>query len=356
MWYPRSARSMLMLALGAFVADLAFDAHSASAQGCVPSRFTSPTLGAQSDIYLSRGTWQMAFVYRRLSSDQLIVGHRVRNDLAPGGSPAVVKSQSLYTSLSYGVTDRLSLTFNAPLARGSHEAMYPDGQRHENTAGGLGEVSVSASYWLRSAQLFQPGGNIAVGVGVKAPTGNNAVVGKSWRADGSAVPFPVAQAIALGDGGWGFILTAKGFRPIMERTFVYAGGSYTLNPRKTTDVLRSPGSAVHWASPDTWDASAGMSVLLSAHRGLSSSLGMLFYGTPKRDLIGGRDEGHRLPATVGYLAPGVGLTRGAHTVTFSVPLRAYMNFQPSYLDDAASRPGGGGLAKHLIMSSYSVRF
>jgi hypothetical protein len=80
------------------------------------------------------------------------------------------------------------------------------------------------------------------------------------------------------------------------------------------------------------------------------------YGTPRRDIIGGRDGGQRLPMTVVYASPGIGITRGAHTITLSVPMRTYMNFRPSYVDDATGAHGGGGLARRLILSSYTVRF
>jgi hypothetical protein len=203
---------------------------------------------------------------------------------------------------------------------------------------------------------LQPGGNVAIGLGVKAPTGKNDVMGTYWKADGSSVSFPVNPAVELGDGSWGLIVGVKGFRPVMERSYLYGSGTYTANPRKTTDVVKSPGSTVHWASPDTWDASAGVSTLVSTELGFSVNLGALAYGTPRRDLIGGRDDGERLPMTVVYAAPGVGITRGAHTLTLSVPLRAYMNFRPSYVDDAAGARGGGGLARRLILSSYTVRF
>jgi len=355
-----SLRRTKMLALAGLVSLVAFGGRIAWAQGCAPSRFTSPSLGAlggdNGDIYLSTGTWQLGLGYRNVMSNQLIVGHGPRNDLAPGGNPSIVHSQSLSVSLVYGVTDRLSVTLNAPMSRGSLELTYPDGQRHKNTSSGLGDVSVSASYWLRNAQALQPGGNVAIGLGVKAPTGKNDVEGTFWKADGTSVPFTVNPPIQLGDGGWGLILGVKGFRPVMERSYLYGSGSYTLNPRKTTDVVRSPGSTVHWAVPDTWDASGGLSSLVSPSLGLSLSLGAQAYGTPRRDLIGGRDDGQRLPMTVVYVSPGLGITRGAHTVTFSLPVRAYMNFRPSYLDQAAGAVGGGGLARRLIVSSYSVRF
>ena len=338
----------------------AFHIKTIWAQGCAPSRFTSPSLGSLGgsggDIYLPRGVWQVGFGYRYVNSDQLIVGHEARNDLAPGGIGSFVHTQSLNVSVVYGMTDRLSLTLNAPFSRGSVETGYADGLRHTNSAAGLGDISASASYWLRNAQAFQPGGNVAIGFGVKAPTGKNSAAGKFWNANGTSVPFPVVPAIEPGDGGWGFVVNTKAFRPVMDRSYVYAGGSYTADPKKTTTVTRSPTSTVRWAAADSWDANAGVSTIVSSAMGLSVNLGALAYGTPRRDLIGGRDDGNRLPATVAYVSPGIGITRGAHTITFSVPVRAYMDFRPSYVDQAAGKPGGGGLARRLILASYAVRY
>jgi len=337
-----------------------YDSRVARAQGCLPSRFTTPALGSYGgngdDVYLGAGVWQVGWVYRGFTSDQFIVGHRVRNDLGTGGSPSIVRSQSLNLSLLYGVTDRLSVIFNVPVAHGTHSAVYPDHQWHENSATGLGEMSLSASYWLRDAHRLQPGGNVAIGLGVKAPTGRNNVEGKVWKADGTSVPFPVVPAIELGDGGWGVMLSTKGFRPVHERSYLFGGGSYTLNPKGTTNVVRAPGSTTPWSVPDTWDANVGVSTLVSPALGLSWNVGALAYGTPRRDVIGGRDDGNRLPATVGYISPCVGVERGAQTITVSVPVRVYMNFLPSYADEAVGKPGGGGLARHLLLMSYALRF
>jgi len=360
MWLAKGVRRAGVLVLAGLLSIIAFDAQLARAQGCAPSRYTSPSLGAlgggDGDIYLSAGTWQVGLGYRYVSSDQLIVGTGPRNDLAPGGNPSIVHSQSLTTNLVYGVSDRFSVAISAPISRGSLELTYADGQRHQNSSAGLGDVSVAANYWLRNAHPLQPGGNVAIGFGVKAPTGKNDVSGTFWKADGTSVAFPVNPPIELGDGGWGFILAVKSFRPVFERSYLYGGGTYIFNPKKTTDVVRSPGSTVHWAAPDTWDASAGVSTLVSTPLGLSVNLGALAYGTPRRDVIGGRDDGQRLPMTVVYASPGVGITRGAQTITVSMPVRAYMNFRPSYVDDATSFHGGGGLARRLILSSYTVRF
>jgi hypothetical protein len=353
-------RRTRMLGFAGLLSLAAGGERMALAQGCVPSRFTSPALGslggAGGDIYLPSGTWQVGIAYRYVSSNQLIVGHQARNDLALGGIPSFVHSQLMNVSLVYGVTDRLALTLNTPVAQGSLETTYPDLQRHRNTAAGLGEMSVSASYWLRNAKALEPGGNVAVGFGVKAPTGKNDVMGRFWKADGSSVAFPVAPAIELGDGGWGLVVSTKGFAPVFERSYVYGGGSYTFNPRTTTDVVKAPGSTLHWAAPDTWDASAGISTLVSSALGLSGNLGVLAYGTPRRDVFGGRENGERLPAISGYVSPGIGITRGAHTLTVSVPIRAYMNFRQSLVDADVGVPGGGGLARRIILTSYAVRF
>lgn len=141
---------------------------------------------------------------------------------------------------------------------------------------------------------------------MKIPSGRIDVEGRFWRADGTSIPFPAAQAIQPGDGGWGVILSAKGFRPAGDRMYVYGGGSYTFSTRTKSDVLRTPGTSSFWGVPDTWEATSGLSFLLA--------------------------------------------TRWA-----SVPLRAYMDFQPSFAEESAGR-SGGGLSRSIILTTYAVRF
>lgn len=324
--------------------------QAAVGQGCAPIRVAGNVPGTEGDIYLRRHTWQVSAAYRLLSSNHLIQGHE---DMGPS---SVVHSQALFTGLRYGVTDRLALSLSVPFSHGSHETSYPDGQQHTNRATGLGDVSLSATYWLFNANALRPGGNLAIGFGVKIPTGKNDVEGTWWNADGTTIAWPVHQSIELGDGGWGLILRSEGFRPLWSRVYLYGGGSYTLNPRRTSEVVRSPGSPQHWAVPDTWDAFAGVAAAFWAEQGLVARLGLAFEGTRKRDLIGGTDSlEHRLPATTGYLMPAMTMTRGAHTITVSVGARIYKNFLPSVWDDANAKKGGGGLAKYVFLSSYALR-
>lgn len=320
------------------------------AQGCAPARFAAAVPGTEGDIYLDRATWQVGLTYRRFSSNRLIQGHE---DMGPSNE---VRSQAVFTSLTYGVSKQLALSLNVPFAHGAHIATYPDGLKHENTATGLGDISVTASYWLLDASSLRPGGNLGIGFGVKAPTGRNDAEGTWWNADGSTISWPVHQSIELGDGGWGVILRAQGFQPLTSSIYLYAGGSYTLNPRKMTDVVRSPGSQQRWAVPDVWDASTGLSLAVLPSQGLTARLGVEFDGTRKRDALGGTDSlEHRLPATTGYVVPAVTLTRGAHTLTVSMGARIYKNFLPSVWDDAQGRKGGGGLAKYVFQTAYALR-
>jgi len=327
-----------------------------SAQGCMPVRFVSPVAGGQGDVYLRRHRWQAGVAYRRLSSNQFIVGHKVRNDLGPQGEASFVESNSIVLSLARGLTDRLSLAVNVPFASGSSSHVYKDLVRHRTSARGLGEVNLMASYWLRGTGL-QPGGNLSIGVGVKAPTGKHAGGGYFWKQSGDSIPFPVDQSIQLSDGGWRLILQVEGFEPLFSRTYVYAAGSYTANPRKTTEVVLPTNLSIHWGVPDTFNARVGAAMTIWPERGVTISLGGRVDGTTRKDLIGGRDDGFRRPGIVGYVDPGISATWRGRSFALDVPVRAYKRFRPSYLDPSVTgRPGGGGLARYLVLVSLSQRF
>ncbi len=60
-------------------------------------------------------------------------------------------------------------------------------------------------------------GNLALGFGVKTPSGDNAVRDRFFPASGPPTRAPVDQSIQLGDGGWGLIFQTQAYRAMSEQ-------------------------------------------------------------------------------------------------------------------------------------------
>jgi hypothetical protein len=78
-------------------------------------------------------------------------------------------------------------------------------------------------------------------------------------------------------------------------------------------------------------------------------------GIPVSDLVG-RSNGFRRPGYSLYVDPGVSYVHGRNTFTFNIPVMVHQDFMRSQIDIQLNRPGGGDLAKYLIIAQYSVRF
>ena len=109
--------------------------------------------------------WEVGAAFRRLGADQWFVGSQVRESAAPFGQPLFLNIKSLDATLTYGVTDRLSVTLTAPFSSGTHSRFYADGQRHTVKSAGLGDISGIANIWLRRPS-GDSSGNVALGVGL----------------------------------------------------------------------------------------------------------------------------------------------------------------------------------------------
>src|SRR5215469_6458487 len=150
----------------------------------MPVRFLSPSLGGYSGS-VPAGHWEIGAAFRRLSADQWFVGSQVRESAAPFGQPLLLNIYSLDATITYGVTDRLSVTLTVPFSRGTHSRFYADGKRHTVEAAGLGDIGGVANVWLGRPST-ESSGNVALGFGLKSNSGNNGVVDSYFLADGSA--------------------------------------------------------------------------------------------------------------------------------------------------------------------------
>lgn len=212
----------------------------------------------------------MGLAYRSLTAGQWFVGEDVREDKAPFGQPLFLNINSIDLTLSYGLSDRLNVSVTVPFSYGTHSRYYGDNARHKVKAGGLGDVNLMGSFWLLDP-VRHADGDVAVSLGVKAPTGKNDVEDDFFLANGSVVQRPVDQSIQLGDGGWGFLLQAQAFQKLFENGYGYANGSYLLSPKNTTEI-GSPLPGVPLSVPDVYSGRLGFIYTLPFAPALSVGL------------------------------------------------------------------------------------
>ena len=323
----------------------------------MPVRFTSPSLGGQRNSFIGAGEWQVGVAYRRLTADEWYVGTQANEAGAPFGQPLYLNINSLDFSVAYGLSDRLSLTLTLPLSYGTHSRFYADTARHKVSAHGLGDVNLVGNLWLLDPKVHVAG-NVALGLGIKTPSGAYEFKDDFFLPNAPPVQRPVDQAIELGDGGWGIMVQAQAYKQVFARTSAYFFGAYLISPRESTEVASPiPGTpVVHLAVPDVYSARAGIAYALAPARGISLSLGGRIDGIPQGDLIGGRDNSFRRPGYSLYLDPGIALRRGDEEFMLSVPVRVHQDFQRSSIDQQRSFTGGGDLAEYLIFFGYTHRF
>ena len=328
---------------------------TAAGQGCEPIRFTTPVnLGGQDEAYQPANEWQLTLAYRRLVSGDWFIGTTESPDRAPGGKSPVFSIHTVVADVAYSINDRYRLKISVPVSAGSLKRTWPDGEEHDQTATGIGDISVMGEAWLLRP-LTHTRGNIAVGFGLKAPTGSHTIGSKFYSASG-AVDFPADQTIQPGDGGWALIAQARAFRQVSERVHGYAFGSYMASPKAKSNVEWVPGSGQFWSVPDVYSARAGAAVSVLPEQGLTLSLGGRIDGIPVHDLIGGGDDDTiKRTAYVIFADPGMSFSSGRSIVTLSVPYRLKVNRVKSLLEQRTDMLNAGGFAKHVIFASYTHR-
>ena len=346
-------RALLVFTCGTAIALVP---STAAGQGCEPIRFTVPVnLGALGQAYKPSG-WELSLAYRRLYSEDWFVGRDQDDARAPAGQPPVFEIHTLVGEVSYKFNDRFRARLDVPFSTGSLTRIWPDGQTHEQTATGLGDISLIGEAWLLKPRTH-PRGNISLGLGFKAPTGNHKIGSQFYTASGPK-DFPADQTIQPSDGGWGVLMDMQAFGQIFDRTSLYAIASYMANPKAKSDVPGDPSAtAPYWSVPDVYSGRTGVAYDLFPEHGLSVSLGARIDGIPVHDVFGGVDDSTtiRRSAYVVFADPGMSYSRDKNTFTLSVPWRVKVNRMKSVREEQTGGLNAGGFAKYLIFASYSRR-
>lgn len=327
-------------------------------------RSNAPVLGANSNPYQQPGEWQVNLSYRNLTSDD---HYRLDNEEVQRhtlGTYVVNKQNAVDLNIGYAVNERFSVAVGVPFVAASWAVPTPiappPGPRAPQNGRGLGDISAMGRYWLLDTKTHL-NWNLAVGGGVKMPTGKaDATDTFPPITGGTPREAAVDQSAQPGDGGWGLMVEAQGFRRI-KRAFVFGSGTYLANPRDTNNtpsILAGLGIAPTPANisrmvnsvPDQYIVRLGGAV--AVWKGLGASLAWRVEGLRRYDLIG-ESHGFRRPGVAMFLEPGISYTRGRNTVSFNLPIGYYYNRKPDPYTGAA---GDATFPRFIALGNYSVRF
>ena len=309
------------------------------------------SLGANGNSYLLAGEWQASLGYRWLHSHRHFVGGEEQPQRRANGTEVINDVHTFDLTAAYAVTERFSLSLALPFVHADRSSLYEhkgnaSGERYHTQAGGLGDVRLVGTVWLLDPPKHA-NGNFALGVGVKAPTGDYEATDIFQRTTGPAVRY-VDSSIQPGDGGWGVILEAQGFRKVFKNTFAYMNAAYVMNPRER---ILNTGYSV-W---DSYLLRAGLSCAIWPSKGLALSLGGRMEGVPVEDWFGG-SEGFRRPGYAVSIEPGITWTHRKLSVNVAAPVAIERNRERNVTDIRTGRHGDAAFADYIITSTISYRF
>jgi hypothetical protein len=319
----------------------------------------APSLGASGIAPLERGQWEASVSYRYLRTGDRYIGDEVWPEGNVVGARMWIHSIDLQAT--YAFTPRSSVTLTVPFVHSDRSTLLDhDGTRHTTSAGGLGDMRLVGNVWLLAPNKPRDG-NISLGVGVKAPTGNEKATDTFYKPTGPEIR-PVDMAIQPGDGGWGIHLEVGGYQKIVEHLYAYVSGFYLINPREENDAYTTgpyppgPNAAIRRNSvPDQYLGRVGLTYAIWPEQGVTLSFGGRIDGVPTRDLVGG-SEGFRRPGYSVSVEPGVSWSRGQNTFNLFTPVMIYANRQKNIYDDRYGTHGPGAFADYLIITSFSRKF
>ncbi|MFN8355173.1 MAG: hypothetical protein U0Y10_12035 [Spirosomataceae bacterium] len=355
-------------------------AQLAFSQGCVAVRHmscTAPNANNSADFFKQkRGTWQVNVGYRYFQSFRHFVGDVEQTQRIADGTQVINTSHAMDVGITYMPNPRLSLSVNLPIQSNDRSSLYehygntltanPEQKRFHTKSQGIGDMRVSASYWVRNP-LTAPKFNFAVGVGVKFPTGNAGVEDDFHKLDKEKKDYtirkPVDQSIQLGDGAVGFNVDLQGYYAFNKTLTLYFNGFYLFNPKEVNSVKRDPTStatdaSAYFSVADQFAARLGVSQALPFAKGFAVMLGGRAEGVPAIDAFGGSD-GFRRPGYILSVEPGVSYMKGRFSAAVTVPWALYRNRTKSYADrqdPTGQKHGDAAFADYLISANISRWF
>lgn len=333
----------------------------AIASGCIVVRPTAPLVFEVGDGHRGPETrWEYSISYRYLFSDRHFRGSHEEPERQARGTDVRNSVHTFDHTLGWQMNEQWRFTASMPVQFARRSSLYEHDRvnRHTMQANGIGDLRLMAYRDFRPEAGEGNGRGFTLGLGLKLPTGDDSVQDTAFLASGP-VQRNVDQSIQPGDGGTGVIIELQGYQQFGEDglNFLFASGSYLINPSNTNGVATHRGrpSEAIMSVPDSYQFRTGLARVLSEESGLTSDFALRLEGVPPEDLIGGSD-GFRRPGHALYLEPGLTLERGVHRFNVSAPVAIDRNRTRSVSDRLVGGHGDAAFADWLLQLSYSYRW
>lgn len=336
------------------------------AQGCIAVRHMACATGGinNTNSAMNKGQFQFIAGYRYLHSYKHFVGTVEQTHRVEQNTQVINNSHSFDFGLSYALNDRISFSLNVPYNDNARSSLYehygntesanPGRNRFSTFSSGIGDLRLTATYWLFNPQKSMTS-NVAVGLGVKAPTGNPNAKDNFHKLDKNGQEYlqfkTVDQSMQVGDGSWGFNVEMQGYQALFTGTSLYYNGFYLFSPKNIN-------SLTGFSVADQYAARLGLNYSIFPRQGVAVSLGGRIEGLPAVDLIG-KSEGSRRPGYILSVEPGIFWMTGHHTFAFNLPIAVERNrikSWPDKQDPLGLRHGDAAFADNFISATYSYRF
>lgn len=340
------------------------------AQGCVAIRSQSCSgnfvTGSNQTGIMYGGDIVASLGYRHFKSFRHFRGKEEEENRIAEGTEVINLFHGIDLGVSYGITDRWSATLILPFATNDRSSMYehygnsedanPNRERFETQSAGLGDVRLSASYWLFD---HDSKGNIALGATLKFPTGKSDITDEFHKLDDNDQDYVITQAvdqsIQLGDDAFAFGLELQGFQSLASSLALYYNASYLATPKNINNTLRRANANPddpfsYFSCPDQYAARLGL--VLSPVNRLTIGLGGRIEGIPSSDLIGD-SEGFRRPGYAISLEPGVSVLLNRFALSVNVPVALERNRVKSTSDIINGSHGDAAFADYVINATVT---
>ena len=273
-------------------------------------------------------------------------------------------------AITYQATPRFGLTLEIPAQVGDRTSYYEHDFVHKFTtrASGIGDMKLIGTAWLFDPEKCRDG-NVALGLGVKFPTGDDSVTDVFHQPAGP-VERPVDPAIQPGDGGWGIVAEVAAFQQLYRNSYFYLQGVYLFNPRDINgvqepqvdpDFTLGEFGYIFNSVPDQYLGRLGVGYTIWRKLGLYVTLGARLEGVPVEDLIGD-SRGFRVPGYAFSIEPGIGMDYGRFSFSVTAPVAVHRHAQKNLTDRKVSKElnadfgGNAAFADYLLTASFSWRF